>query len=213
MPLNVAVVAEALADSRPERRVLVAIDGVDGSGKTTFAQSLADQLRVLARSVLVIHVDDFLHTSSVRHRQGRNSPEGYFHDSYDYGSLTRHVLEPLGPGGDGWFRAGVVDRARDVVVPHPRQYAGHGTIVLVEGLFLLRDELFGRWDHSIFLDVETEISLARKGKRDGLELDSADPLTRRYVEGQRLYLDSCRPRQRATWVIDNGGSGDATRTT
>jgi hypothetical protein len=53
----------------------------------------------------VIHVDDFMHVRSVRHRRGRNSPEGYFHDSYDYESLTRYVLEPLAGSGGGWFGA------------------------------------------------------------------------------------------------------------
>jgi uridine kinase len=79
------------------------IDGVDASGKSTFADWLAEALRSFGRSAQVIHVDDFVHVSSVRHRRGRNSPEGYFHDSYAYASLTRYVVQPLSASGDGWF--------------------------------------------------------------------------------------------------------------
>jgi uridine kinase len=197
---DVAYVADHVARSR-SRRLVVAIDGMDASGKTTFAAELAEALRSRGRSTLVIHADDFMHPRSLRHRRGRDSPEGYFHDSYDYGSLARHVLEPLGPSGDGWFRAGTVDRTRDVPAEYPLRWAGPSTITIVEGLFLLRDELVDRWAYSVFLDVETQTALGRKARRDGVVLAPGSPLTGRYVEGQRIYLESCRPRERATWVL------------
>lgn len=203
MSIEVAGVAGHIARSQRRHRLLVAVDGVDASGKTTFATRLAEALRLHRRSALVIHADDFMHVRSVRHRRGRNSPEGYFYDSYDYESLTRYVLEPLSVSGDGWFRAGTVDRVRDVVIRRPLQYADGQTITIVEGLFLLRDELVDWWDYSVFLDVDTDAALARKGRRDGLVLNPANPLTRRYVEGQRIYVEGCQPRERATWVLDN----------
>lgn len=163
----------AIAAHDPEHRPLVAIDGGDGSGKTTFAARLAAAIKDHGRDALVIHVDDFMHVPSVRHRRGRNSPEGYLDDSYDYEALTRSIQRP--------------------------QPAG--TVVIVEGLFLLRDELVSWWDCSIFLDVEIDVAMRRKADRDGLMLGESDPLTRRYVEGQRLYRDRYRPHDRATWVL------------
>jgi uridine kinase len=202
MSLGVNDVAERVARSRAHR-LLVAVDGVDGSGKTTLAGHLAGDLQSLGRRCLVIHADDFMHTRAVRHRRGRSSPEGYFHDSYDYASLTRYVLEPLGRDGDGWFRAGTVDRARDKVTPRAPRFADPETVTIVEGLFLHRDELVDRWDFSVFLAVDPRIALARKARRDGVVLQPGEPLTQRYVEGQRLYLDGCRPHERATWVLDD----------
>jgi uridine kinase len=203
MSEEVVEIVGHLALSRPDQRLLVAVDGVDGSGKTTFAETLVDQLRSYGRKAVVVHVDDFMNLTSIRHRKGRESPEGYVHDSYDYDSLTRYVLDPLSPDGDGWFRPGIVDRVGDVARQQPLEYSAPGTVTIVEGLFLLRDELVNWWDYSIFLAVDTETSLARKSRRDGLVLDSTNPLTRRYVEGQRAYLSSCRPHERATWVLDN----------
>ncbi len=81
---------------------VVAIDGVDGSGKTTFTKSLAAQLN--ERPAIVIHVDDFLNPPEIRHRRGRLSPEGFWLDSYDYDALERHVLAPLRPGGNREYR-------------------------------------------------------------------------------------------------------------
>ena len=49
-------------------RSLIAVDGVDGSGKSTFADDLAAVIR--GRPVIVIRVDDFLNLRDVRHQRG-----------------------------------------------------------------------------------------------------------------------------------------------
>ena len=145
--------------------MLVAIDGVDASGKTTFAERLADAVRSHGRNAVIIHADDFLHSRSVRHRRGRESPEGYFADSYDYDALKRQVLAPLSRSGNGWYRVGIADRIRDQLVDRPARHAGKNSVILVEGLFLLRDELVDWWDLSIFLHVDVHTSLRRKERR------------------------------------------------
>jgi uridine kinase len=50
----------------PGRRVLVAIDGPDGAGKTTFAADLSAALERIGRPVVVIHVDNFLNPRASR---------------------------------------------------------------------------------------------------------------------------------------------------
>lgn len=61
-----SLATEFLADEAG--RILIAVDGVDGSGKSTFANDLAEVIRV--RPVIVIHADDFLNLRAVRHRLG-----------------------------------------------------------------------------------------------------------------------------------------------
>ena len=57
--------------------VRVAVDGVDGSGKSVFADQLADVLREQARPVVRASVDDFHHSRIQRYRRGRSSPSGF----------------------------------------------------------------------------------------------------------------------------------------
>ncbi|WP_152365422.1 uridine kinase [Microlunatus speluncae] len=197
---------EVIADRVPppgDGYTLVAIDGVDGSGKTTFAATVAARLRQQGRACLVIHVDDFHRPRAERHRRGRDSPLGFWLDTYDYPALHRLVLEPLGPGGDGSYRSRWTDLVNDCHVDEPPRRAEPGTVVILEGLFLHRDELVERWDFSIFLDAPFEITVARMAGRDGGSPDPEHPSQRRYVEGQRLYFEACRPWQRADLVIDN----------
>ena len=52
-------------------RTLMAIDGVDGSGKTSFADDLADLVRESGTKVIRISFDNFLNPREVRHARGR----------------------------------------------------------------------------------------------------------------------------------------------
>jgi uridine kinase len=185
------------------RSVRVAVDGVDGSGKSTFAGELAVALRDLGRSVVHVSADGFHHVREVRHRRGRDSAEGFWLDSYDYRALAENVLDPFGPGGSRRYREATHDVASDRNLDAPWLTAPAETVLVVDGLFLHRDELADAWDFSVFLDVPFEVSVARMAERDGSHPDPADPSVARYVGGQRLYFAACTPWLRATVVVDN----------
>lgn len=187
----------------PARRPIVAIDGVDGSGKTVFAAELASVIRSSGREVVEIHVDDFHHLRAHRYQRGRASAEGFWLDSYDYEALERDVLAPLQAGGPGPYRWGATDLERDVPLELEPLLAADEAVVLVEGIFLHRDELQHWWDFSVFLEVPFRESARRMVLRDGFSEDGDDLKVRRYVDGQRLYFEACRPWERASVVVDN----------
>lgn len=182
-------------------RSLIAVDGVDGSGKSTFADGLA--AIILSRPVIVIHVDDFLNLREVRHQRGRESPEGFWLDTYDYESLSRDVLTPLRRGGSGRYRPVATDHRQDVRLTPSLLQAPENAVVIVEGMFLHRDELAGCWDYSCFLDVPFTETARRMSIRDGSHPDPEHPSMRRYVGGQRLYFEAAQPWYRATRVVEN----------
>lgn len=189
-------------------RTMVAIDGVDGAGKTTFAGDLAAELTDSGLTVIRISLDNFLNPAEVRHAQGRTSPEGFIADTYDYERFIDDVLEPLSSEGCGRFRDRSYDYATETPLSPPWQVAPDAAVVVVDGLFLHRDRLRnarGRkiWDLSVWLDVPFEESVRRLAERDGSPSEVDDPRIRRYVEGQRLYIERYRPAERADLVIDN----------
>jgi len=191
----------AVADLLPAKG-LVAVDGVDGAGKTTFCDVLAGVLRARGRSVVRASVDDFHHPRAIRRRRGRQSPEGFFHDSFDHERFVGLLLVPFAAGKP--FRRASHDLVTDEHVDAPAEVAPPSALLLVDGIFLHRDELVGHWDFSIFLDVPFAVSVARMAARDGSPPDPGDPRNRRYVEGQRLYFTACDPVRRADLVIDHG---------
>lgn len=129
-------------------------------------------------------------------RPRKDSPEGFFADSYDLAALARDVLDPLAAGSDRRIRRRAFDHRTDSPVDMPPELVPDHGVVIVEGLFLHRDELAGRWDWSVFLDVPFTESVRRLAERDGSHPDPEHPSMRRYVEGQRIYLASCRPHDR-----------------
>jgi uridine kinase len=183
--------------------VRVGIDGVDGAGKTCFADELAGALRHRGRPVVRVRVDDFHHVRAVRYRRGRQSPNGFWLDSFDYERLWADVLTPLGPGGNRRYRPAGHDLATDQVLQPPLIEAPAAAVVVVDGLFLHRAELAGAWELSIFLDVGFDETARRMASRDGSVPDPGHPSLARYVLAQRRYLAGCQPRQRADIVIDN----------
>jgi uridine kinase len=181
----------------------VGVDGVDGSGKTVFAAGLADAMRAVGREVVQVSLDDFHHVREVRYRRGRTSPEGFWLDSFDYPRIAAEVLRPLGPGGSGRYRPRGHDLATDAVLDEPLIAAPEGAVLVVDGLFLHREELDGLWDFTVFLDVPFEVTAARMAVRDGTHPDPEHPTMARYVGAQRRYFAERAPWTRADVVVDN----------
>ncbi|GAA3340400.1 uridine kinase [Amorphoplanes nipponensis] len=197
------LIAEVAARVPAADGVRVAVDGVDGVGKTTFAAELAGALRSRGRPVVHVSADGFHRVRAERHRRGARSPEGFWLDSYDYPALISNVLAPLGPGGGRRFRDAVHDVRTDEVLDRPWSVAPAGAVLVLDGLFLHRDELAGYWEFSVFLTAPFAVTAARMAVRDGTDPDPGHPDMARYVGGQRLYFAACRPWERATVVIDN----------
>lgn len=181
------------------------MDGVDGAGKTTFADELAASLRELGREVIRVSADDFHHPRAMRYRLGRDSPAGFYRDSYDHAGLRRTLLDPLGPGGSLRYRTAILDVNSDQPLFEPEQIARPGSLLVVDGLFLHRPELRGLWDDSIFLRVDFAVSVPRGAAR-GPGFGSPDPeaeSNRRYIGGNRLYFREAQPEKWAGVVVDN----------
>jgi uridine kinase len=196
--------ANAIVTLHPDRRIRVAIDGVDGAGKTVLADALAPLVIAKGRQVIRASVDDFHHPRAVRYARGRYSPDGFFLDSYDYPAFRRLLLDPLGPAGSGNYIARHFDHRTDLpVAPRPQQ-APSAAALIVDGIFLHRPELRAYWDLSIFLQIDFAISRERNAAREGTPeaLDPDTPANRRYGGGQQRYLSECAPAQNADIVID-----------
>lgn len=184
--------------------VLIGIDGVDGVGKTWFANELAEVLRESRHSVIRISGDDFHHQRAHRYRRGEHSAIGFYEDGFDYARMARDVLVPLGKGGSRRYSARAHDLMTDAVLEPVWTTAPAGSTVVLEGLFLHRDDMETWWDCSLLLDAPFEITLARQATRSGLgHLDPHAPDVAKYINAQKLYFAQCTPHARADIVIDN----------
>jgi uridine kinase len=199
--------ADLIAALRLEHPTRVAIDGVDGAGKTMLADELAERLEALERQAIRASIDDFAQPSDIRYRRDPETGDSYFLDAFDYPSARRVLLDPLGPHGDRRFRVASFDILSDRYVDTPLRTADVNAILLCDGVFLQRPELEECWDFRVWVDAPFDVTVPRAVTRDATRgFDAAarrSRYERRYVPGQQLYLARCRPRERADVVCNN----------
>lgn len=185
----------------------LAVDGIDAAGKTTLADELAVLLEGRGCPVIRASLDGFHRPRAERYRRGADSPEGYYHDSYDYPAMLEALLRPLGPNGDRRYRTALFDFRSDAPLETLPLLAPADALLIVDGIFLLRPELNPSWDFRLFVEISFETCIQRAVRRDLSLFGSPEAVRQRYEQrylpAQRLYLQTVRPAGLAEAVIDN----------
>jgi uridine kinase len=199
--------AKHLIDVERTHPVRVAIDGVDASGKTMLADALAVPIQNVGKSVIRASIDGFHNPKKTRYMRGVDSPEGYYYDSFNYDALCSALLEPLGQNGNLKYQKAKFDFQKDSPIFSPTCNAEPNAILLFDGVFLLRPELIGYWDFTIFVMADFDVVIERASVRDkylfGSEEKVREKYSKRYMPGQRIYLQEVQPIKKANIVVDN----------
>jgi uridine kinase len=184
-------------------RVIVAVDGMTGAGTTEFADEFARVLAETGRESFRASMDDFHRPRADRYRAGRDSAEGYYRDSFDYGTLRRVLIDPFRMAGSTGFQTAAFDTARDAPIVSSWRTAGADATLVIDGLFLLRPELRGSWNYSVYLDVSPTVAYERLARSDNRDPDPNAESNARYIAGRDLYLVDAEPFFAASAVVDN----------
>lgn len=205
--------AEAVGSVTVAHPIRVAVDGPPASGKTTLADELAVVLRAQGREVVRGSIDDFLFPRAQRYRRGEFSAEGCYFDTHDCNTLNQVLLDPLGPDGDRRFQQAAYDGVAEAPLNLPIATAGADSVLLFDGVFLMRPELIDRWDLRIFVSTAFEKTVDRAVVREGQVSPRVDVERRwreRYIPAQQLYFATVGPTDIADFVVHNDEPGQPT---
>ncbi|MCC5891480.1 kinase [Exiguobacterium sp.] len=189
---------DAYAKRPPDRPYVVAIDGLSGAGKTT----LVEQLQAIAPNELVLHIDDFIVERTRRYETGEPEAVEYYALQWDVDLLVKMLFEPLSRG-ESRLTLPYYDRDEDQIVTRTIEVA-EDALVLIEGIFLLRDEWRPHFDYVVYLDCPREVRYKRVLNRDTYIGDMSERLAkyeRRYWPGEAHYLKAVNPKAKADHVV------------
>ena len=199
--------SEIIFSLKKPHPIRVGIDGIDASGKTFLADALAQCIEKQGKPVIRASIDGFHKPRAERYKKGKNSPEGYYADSFDYISIREKLLEPLSDKGGKRYHTEVFDFRTDAPVFSSEQVAPSNAILIFDGVFLLRTEIAHFWDYCIYVDIDFEEGLRRAIKRDLPLFGSAEAVEERYMKryypGQHLYLEEVNPKKKANVIVEN----------
>ena len=181
-------------------RAIVTVDGIDGSGKSTFARRLVDALG--SRAVLLA-VDDFRRPVDWA-QAGKTELEVYYQRRYDLTTLDICLRAFRDGRSSCRFRG--FDSAHEALGEEREINFGDAVVAVVEGVFVARlrsavDAL------PIYVDIpraEAERRIRARDQAKGRTLAEVQRrIDQRYFPAHERYLAEQQPRDRAAILFDN----------
>ena len=196
--------SKCLEEYKTYKTIFVAIDGVDTSGKTTLADELKENIK--KRKIYRVSIDGFHNDKKIRLSKGEYSPEGYYEDSFKYESIIENVFNPI-INGKKRIIPKIFDYRNNEETIKEIINIPDKSVIIFDGVFLLRNEIQDYWDLSIFLEISFNEVIKRALKRDIEYFEDEKLLLKkykeRYIPGQKLYFEREKPKLRADIIIDN----------
>ncbi|PGZ06455.1 uridine kinase [Bacillus cereus] len=187
--------------------IRVGVSGITASGKTTFANELAEEIKKRGVPVTRASIDDFHNPRAVRYAQGKESARGYYEDAHDYSAFKERLLKPLGPNGNLHYETISHDLITDIPVHNTPVVARPNMVLIVDGTFLLKKEVEYLFDYKIFVDTDFEIARNRGAKREteafGSYEEAENMFLNRYHAACKMYIEEHNPKECANVVFQN----------
>ena len=189
---------------RSNRSALVAITGIDGSGKGYVSAQLAGALTAARLRVARIAADGWLNLPRVRFT--RTDPALHFYrHAMRFEEMFARLVLPLRDHRSLTLRA-------NLLVETARRYREHTyrfdnvDVILLEGIYLLKRELQSLYDLSAWVACSFRTALERAVARSQEGLPPAETIRAYetiYFPAQRIHFLRDAPKRAAAMVITN----------
>ncbi|MGH1326697.1 hypothetical protein [Bacillus pretiosus] len=192
--------------------IRVGVSGITASGKTTFANELAEEIKKRGLPVTHASIDDFHNPRLIRYAQGKDSARGYYEDAHDYTAFKERLLKPLGSNGNLQYETISHNLKTDIPVHNEPLLAQPNMVLIVDGTFLFKKDVEHLFDYKILVDTDFEIARKRGAKREteafGSYEEAEKMFLNRYHAACKMYIDEHNPKSCADVVFHNSDFHD-----
>jgi uridine kinase len=186
------------------RSLLAAVSGIDGSGKGYVTAEIAAAIRARGLGVAPINVDGWLNLPQVRFAE--KEPAAHFYrKAIRFDELFAQLVLPLRERRSVRVESDFAEETATAYRKHLWEFRDVDVIVL-EGIYLLKERLRGHYDVSVWIDCSFETALERALARgqEGLPPEETIRAYRTiYFPAQEIHFAKDAPRTAATLVLPN----------
>ncbi|MGH0563080.1 hypothetical protein ACQVQF_02985 [Bacillus cereus] len=204
---NIKEIIDRILTLKLTHPIRVGVSGITASGKTTFANELAEEIKKRGLPVTRASIDDFHNPRLIRYAQGKESAKGYYEDAHDYTAFKERLLKPLGPNGNLQYETISHKLITDIPVYNTPIFAQPNMVLIVDGTFLFKKDVAHLFDYKIFVDTDFEIARKRGVKREteafGSYKEAEKMFLNRYHAACKMYIEEHNPKDCADVVFRN----------
>jgi uridine kinase len=186
------------------RSALIAVSGIDASGKGYVTARLAGSLEAGGVRTAVLGVDGWLNLPSVRFDVARPA-ETFYERAIRFDQMFESLVLPFRDARSCAVDADFTEETAQAYRPHRYEF-GDTDVILLEGIFLLKAAFRSHYDASFWVDCTFETALGRAVRRgqEGLGPDATVRAFRTiYFPAQRLHMAKDAPRAAAGAILSN----------
>lgn len=178
-------------------RLILGIDGLSRSGKTTFVDELNNRLIQEKKTVCIFHIDDHIVERKHRYNTGFESWYEYYNLQWDVELIRNQFFSKLNHAEaiELPFYNSALDKVEIKSVHIPSN-----CMVIVEGVFLQRPEWRDFFDFILYLDCPKDTRFERESASTR---ENIEKFRSRYWKAEDYYLESVDPIANADMIINS----------
>lgn len=180
------------ADVSADRSLLVAVSGIDGSGKGYITNKLVTELNLQEVQAVSINIDPWLTLPEQRFNP-ENPAEYFYHHAFIFEDLFQKLVLPLQQQRSLYLETRLTGQFG---TPFTQVYDFQNVdVIVLEGIFLLKRSLLSYYDFKVWIECSFETALERALQRNQEDL-SPDEIVRDY---HSIYF----PAEKFHFAVDN----------
>ncbi|TKD71255.1 kinase [Pseudalkalibacillus hwajinpoensis] len=176
---------------------IIGIDGLSRSGKTTFVRHFENELNQQSVRYITFHIDDHIVERRRRYNTGNEEWVEYYYLQWDIEWLKNNFFKKMKK--QTRLQLPYYNQLDDVQVLQSVDI-GEVEFIIVEGVFLQREEWRPAFDTVLFLDCNKERRFARENERTRKEIEK---FQNRYWKAEEHYIRKVNPLDQADLIVQS----------